>query len=184
MRFIRRRNFGHQRCSFAAGAAGMFFSSERVTGMARFVLRYDSRDPQRSYDAAELESRYSETSQWGLSAHIDLGACDAGRIRDKPTIHEFTVALCDLINMKRFPPDEPPLIIRFGENPVVTGYSMVQLIETSDITAHFAEDENGVYLDIFSCKYYDPLTAAEFAAKFFSASSGFTFVALFRKAPS
>jgi S-adenosylmethionine decarboxylase len=44
---------------------------------------------------------------------------------------------------------------------------MVQLIETSLVSAHFAEDSNAVYLDIFSCKWYDADAAAAFATEFF-----------------
>jgi len=44
---------------------------------------------------------------------------------------------------------------------------MTQLIETSLISAHFANQTNNVYLDIFSCKYYEPEAAAQFAKNFF-----------------
>ena len=64
-----------------------------------------------------------------------------------------------------------PTIVRFGEDPVVCGYSLVQLIETSNITAHFAEDTNSIYLDIFSCKDYDSEEAADFTKEFFEAES-------------
>ena len=152
--------------------------------MATFFLEYDSSTPSRQrYNLEELRRTYVETGQWGLSTHIDLGECDAEAIRNPETIKEFTIKLSDHICMKRFPPDEDPIIVRFGEDPVVTGYTMVQLIETSDITAHFAEDENGIYLCIFSCKFFDPISAAWFAAEFFRALAGFTLVCLFRKAP-
>ena len=32
---------------------------------------------------------------------------------------------------------------------------MMQLIETSNIAAHFVESNNTMYLDVFSCKPYD-----------------------------
>ena len=44
-----------------------------------------------------------------------------------------------------------------------------QLIETSLISGHFANQSNNIYLDIFSCKFYDPNVVAEFAKKFFQA---------------
>ena len=40
---------------------------------------------------------------------------------------------------------------------------MVQLIETSLISGHFANDTNSAYLDIFSCKGYDPAVVEEFS---------------------
>jgi S-adenosylmethionine/arginine decarboxylase-like enzyme len=35
------------------------------------------------------------------------------------------------------------------------GYTLVQLIETSNITAHFVEETNDVYIDVFSCKPFN-----------------------------
>jgi len=51
----------------------------------------------------------------------------------------------------------------------VSGFSMTQLIETSLISAHFANQSNTTYLDVFSCKTYDPKVVAEFSKKFFKA---------------
>ena len=44
---------------------------------------------------------------------------------------------------------------------------MVQLIETSLISAHFANLTNAVYLDVFSCKVYDPEVVQTFAQRYF-----------------
>ena len=52
----------------------------------------------------------------------------------------------------------------------MSGFSMTQLIETSLISAHFANQTNTTYLDIFSCKFYDPQKAADFARGFFGAA--------------
>jgi S-adenosylmethionine/arginine decarboxylase-like enzyme len=51
----------------------------------------------------------------------------------------------------------------------VAGYSMIQLIETSLISGHFANESNAAYLDIFSCKNYDPAIVEEFSKVFFGA---------------
>lgn len=114
-------------------------------------------------------ARYSKTQfesmgAWGILTSIDLHQCDPGLIRSASAIKEFVVQLCDLIEMKRF---GEPMIVHFGEDERVAGYSMTQLIETSLISAHFANLTNNVYLDVFSCKYYDPEKAAEFAREFF-----------------
>ncbi len=60
-------------------------------------------------------------------------------------------------------------VVRFGDDPRVTGFSMTQLIETSLVSAHFADHSKAIYLDIFSCAPYDPQEAAGFAAHFFKA---------------
>jgi len=52
----------------------------------------------------------------------------------------------------------------------VFGFSMTQLIETSLVSAHFANASQAIYLDVFSCKEYQPYKMAEFAKERFSAS--------------
>lgn len=84
------------------------------------------------------------------------------------------VALCELIGMKRYGDCQ---IIHFGEGRVA-GYSMIQLIETSLISGHFANDTNRAYLDIFSCKGYDPGIVEEFSKRFFGARTSTASVTL------
>ena len=114
-----------------------------------------------------VREEYKLVNAWGLHAGIDLHGCNAETIRDAEKIKQFVVELCDLIGMKRF---GECVVVDFGEDPRVAGYSMTQLIETSLISAHFGHAANPyVYLDVFSCKYYNPSIAAEFAKKFFEA---------------
>lgn len=101
---------------------------------------------------------------WGLSASFDIYDCSPGLIRDAEAIKKFVVELCDLIEMKRF---GETMVVHFGEDEKVAGYSMVQLIETSLISAHFANLTNTVYLDVFSCKPYNPDLVKDFATGYF-----------------
>ncbi|MDX2470377.1 MAG: S-adenosylmethionine decarboxylase [SAR324 cluster bacterium] len=105
---------------------------------------------------------------WGLSCTIDLKSCNPETIRSKDAIANFAKELVELIKMKAY---GDPQVVHFGEDPKVSGYSLVQLIETSLISGHFAEETNAVYLDVFSCKEYDPKVAGEFAKTFFQADS-------------
>ena len=45
----------------------------------------------------------------------------------------------------------------------------MQFIETSTITAHFDEQGNRAFIDIFSCKTYNAKKVALFCKKFFKA---------------
>ena len=65
-------------------------------------------------------------------------------------------------------------VVHFGEDERVAGYSMVQLIETSLISAHFANQTNATYLDVFSCKPYEPEVVADFAQTFFGGTQRIT----------
>lgn len=108
-----------------------------------------------------------KANAWGIAASIDIYNCNPDTIRDAELIRQFVVELCDLIEMKRF---QDTLVVNFGEDERVAGFSMVQLIETSLISAHFANMSNVTYLDVFSCKPYDPLVVEQFAMKFFGGS--------------
>jgi S-adenosylmethionine/arginine decarboxylase-like enzyme len=103
---------------------------------------------------------------WGILTSIDLYHCDPQIIRNAKAIRKFVVQLCDLIKMKRFGKTQ---VVHFGEDERVAGFSMTQLIETSLISAHFANKTNTTYLDVFSCKSYDPKVVAEFSKTFFKA---------------
>jgi S-adenosylmethionine/arginine decarboxylase-like enzyme len=114
------------------------------------------------------KEEYDMSGSWGLAMSLDLFDCNPSTIRDGDEIKRYLVELCELIDMKRF---GEPLIVRFGANPVVQGYSAVQLIETSCISGHFAEDSDSVYMDVFSCKFYEQKAVIEFTEKFFGAKS-------------
>lgn len=108
--------------------------------------------------------------QFGQELILDMYGCDVKKITDGNYIKKFVIKLCDeIIEMKRF---GEPQIPYFGlESPVAAGYSLVQLIETSLVSAHFSEHNKAVYLNIFSCKWFDPDQAAKFAKDWFGAKT-------------
>ncbi len=107
---------------------------------------------------------YESKNPWGVQASFDIYDADPELIRDAGKIEQFVHDLCERIGMKRFGKCE---IVHFGEDERVEGFSMTQLIETSLISGHFANASNTVYLDVFSCKFYDPREVAEFALTYF-----------------
>jgi S-adenosylmethionine decarboxylase len=110
------------------------------------------------------KQEFDAKNAWGILSSIDIHHCDPSLIRDEAAIKDFVQQLCELIEMKRF---GDTVVVHFGEDERVAGFSMTQLIETSLISAHFANQTNNVYLDIFSCKYYEPEVVAEFSKTFF-----------------
>lgn len=89
---------------------------------------------------------------WGYHLLLDLGSCNPVAVRSKPVIVKFTKTLVKNIDMVAY---GAPQVVRFGTDDKM-GYTLVQLIETSNITAHFCESTNDAYLDIFSCKPFEP----------------------------
>lgn len=104
---------------------------------------------------------------WGISSAIDLYECDLALMQNAEAIREFVKILCDRIKMRRFGETQ---IVFFGDDPRVQGFSMMQLIETSLISAHFADASRAIYLDVFSCAPYEPEDVAQFAAEYFKAA--------------
>lgn len=100
---------------------------------------------------------------WGLHTLYNLYRCNPYTIRCPTRIASFSKALVEGIDMV---PYGKPLIQHFGTGNKA-GYSLVQLIETSNITAHFVEEDNSAYIDIFSCKEYDPIEAEKIIMSFF-----------------
>ncbi len=109
----------------------------------------------------------AEIEYWGVSSAIDLYECDLALMQNADAIREFVKTLCERIKMRRYGETQ---VVFFGDEPRVQGFSMTQLIETSLISAHFADASRAIYLDVFSCAPYDPQDAAKFAADYFKAS--------------
>ena len=109
-----------------------------------------------------------DTAPWGLLTSLDLYGCNPEIIRDPEKIRQYVIQLCDLIGMKRFGDCQ---VVHFGKDERVEGYSMVQLIETSLISGHFANLTNAAYIDIFSCRLYEPDQVADLSKEFFQAES-------------
>ena len=103
---------------------------------------------------------------WGMSVTVDVQDCDPSIIRSKEKIQDYVIQLCKLIDMKRY---GDCMIVNFGEGNK-EGYSMVQLIETSCITAHFSNELNAAFIDIFSCKQFDADVVDDFSRNFFGST--------------
>ena len=123
------------------------------------------------------ESVESEGEYWGISSCINLYECDLALMQNADAIRAFVVLLCDRIKMRRY---GEPQVVFFGDEPRVQGFSMTQLIETSLISAHFADASKAIYLDVFSCAPYDPKDTARFAAEYFKADH-YQFEVVYRK---
>jgi len=95
---------------------------------------------------------------FGQHLIIDAAGCN-DKISDRDAIAAFALDLVKAIDMKAY---GAPWIEHFGHDlPKTSGYTLVQLIETSNITAHFCDHSGEAYIDIFSCKDFDEVTALE-----------------------
>ena len=101
---------------------------------------------------------------WGYHLILDCYNADRELVTSSTNIAAFAKALVKKINMKAY---GEPQVIHFGEDDK-QGYTLIQLIETSNISAHFCDDTGNFYLDVFSCKPYENALVVETVKQFFA----------------
>jgi S-adenosylmethionine/arginine decarboxylase-like enzyme len=62
-------------------------------------------------------------------------------------------------------------VLYYVDTPEGLGVTGVQIITTSTITFHGDADGNCIYVDVFSCKEYEPKTALDLINVYFSPKS-------------
>ena len=111
--------------------------------------------------------------QYGIELILDLHGCDASKFT-RDSISEYFERLCVLIDMKRealhFWDDEGVSEEDKQTSPHTQGTSAVQFILTSSIVIHTLDQLRAVYINIFSCKAYDPKVAEQFSVEWFGAT--------------
>lgn len=121
----------------------------------------------------------NENTYWGHHLVINAAGCTPGDIKDPDNIYNFTKQLVKEIDMVAY---GEPQIVNFGSGNKA-GYTLVQLIETSNICAHFVNEYNEIYLDVFSCKSFDPVVVENLVRKYFGATN-MSSTLIDRKAPT
>jgi S-adenosylmethionine/arginine decarboxylase-like enzyme len=114
----------------------------------------------------------NENGKYGVELILDLHGCDSSTFT-RESISRYFERLCDLIDMKRealhfwddvgLPEEERQT------SPHTQGTSAVQFILTSSIVIHTLDQLGAVYINMFSCKEFDPETAERFTAEWFDA---------------
>jgi S-adenosylmethionine/arginine decarboxylase-like enzyme len=110
--------------------------------------------------------------KYGIELVLDLHGCDETKFTRK-SITEYFERLCTLIDMQRealhFWDDEGVPEEDKQKSPHTQGTSAVQFILTSSIVIHTLDQLQAVYINIFSCKGYDPMVAEKFSVEWFCA---------------
>lgn len=103
---------------------------------------------------------------WGWHLLLDIKSCDIGSITSEQNLSGFLKALVERIDMIAY---GDPIIKHFAtHDPEKAGYSIVQLIETSNITGHFVDKNGDAYIDVFSCKPFQPDDVIAVVMEFFT----------------
>jgi S-adenosylmethionine/arginine decarboxylase-like enzyme len=105
-----------------------------------------------------------ENKYWGYHLTLDCGLCDVEAVKSSTIISEFIKELVPAINMVAY---GHPQIFRFGSGHLA-GVTLLQMIETSNIAAHFC-DTGQAFIDVFSCKEFDIAIVDRIVRKYFKA---------------
>jgi S-adenosylmethionine/arginine decarboxylase-like enzyme len=116
-----------------------------------------------------LKCSKKKNGYWGYHLILDCQGCDIEKVTSRDNIKNFIETLVRSIDMKAY--GEPILEHFATHDPTKGGYSLVQLIETSNITAHFVDMNGDAYIDIFSCKPFSSEIVKEVVDIFFRPTS-------------
>lgn len=118
-----------------------------------------------------------EKTEYGRELVVDLYGCDYDKISSTEYVKEFGREICKVIGMQ---PYGEPIAPDFGNGKSKTaGLSLVQptidptvvqLIETSAITAHYSKHWRTAHINIFTCASLDTDKAIDFLLDYFGAS--------------
>ena len=112
------------------------------------------------YKSAKEDSK----KHWGYHTIMDINGVDNSKLKDEKLIIDFIKTLVKKIDMIAV---GEPVIKYLLEGQPNAGYSVMQLIETSSITCHFVDKHNSMYLDVFSCKSFNPNDVSDLVEEYF-----------------
>jgi S-adenosylmethionine/arginine decarboxylase-like enzyme len=104
-----------------------------------------------------------DMKSWGYHLILDCSGCQD--IDDKDQIYNFVKDLIQQIDMIAH--GEPVIEYLLPGEPN-QGYSLMQLITTSNICGHFMELDGTAYFDVFSCKEFNPATVKKVVKHYFN----------------
>jgi S-adenosylmethionine/arginine decarboxylase-like enzyme len=120
------------------------------------------------------EELMSNLSPYGYELVLDLHGCNPSTF-NRTSIDQFFTELCDLIKMERcevhFWDDVGVPVEDQQTLPHTKGTSAVCFILTSSIVIHTLDLMGAVYVNIFSCKSFDPAAARRLTQDWFSAKN-------------
>lgn len=104
---------------------------------------------------------------WGYHLILDCGNCNPTQMSDYHNVDTWIRNLVRNIDMS--PIGEPRIEYTAAEFPDKAGFTVVQVIVTSSIVAHFVDGLGQIYLDVFSCKPFDNVVIENSIRTHFSA---------------
>jgi S-adenosylmethionine/arginine decarboxylase-like enzyme len=102
-------------------------------------------------------------SHWGYHLIVDASGCNKA-VDDPDEVANYLKEMVKALKMKAV---GDPIICQFT-NPRGRGTSGVQIITESSITFHSDDEKWQAYIDVFSCKTFEPKVALDLTMKCFA----------------
>lgn len=120
------------------------------------------------------------TAPWGFHAIMDCNNVELDKIQSESNIKAW---LADLLVKIDMTPIGDPIVAKTGVGmPDKEGFTAVQIIVTSNIIAHFVDRDRHIYIDVFSCKEFNPDLVEESIKQFFGSNTAIKKILLPRNA--
>ena len=112
---------------------------------------------------------------WGYHLILDVSGlrCSVDKLNDVLYLKAFVAEMLDVTGMKAW---GDCLVSRLtaedGDFPdALSGYTVVQLLHTSNLTMHVCDKADAIYFDLFSCSKFDSAAAVGVLQKYFEPQS-------------
>jgi S-adenosylmethionine/arginine decarboxylase-like enzyme len=89
---------------------------------------------------------------WGYHVSLDCSGCNPVSMQNELLVRAWIGHLVDSIGMT--PVGAPIVLYTAGDQADKAGFTVIQVIVTSSITAHFVDAAGHIYLDVFSCQEF------------------------------
>ena len=120
----------------------------------------------------EITSSKTDRRSYGAELILDLHHCNPDTFT-RSHLDKYFTKLCELIDMEKcevhFWDDVGVSEEERQTSPLTKGTSAVCFILTSTIVIHTLDELKAVYVNIFSCKDFDPKAATRFTESWFEA---------------
>lgn len=109
----------------------------------------------------------SKKEVWGILTTVDISGASSEAINDTAVMNNFVKTMLERLDM--VPIGDTQIVWCETNDPAKVGYTILQILQDSNITAHLCSATNCGFFDIFSCKPYEPSMVLETVLEFFPA---------------
>jgi S-adenosylmethionine/arginine decarboxylase-like enzyme len=139
-------------------------AASKLTAPDKRYARPPRAAPMKAVEVDDMPTKKvdGKTRHWGY--HLILDVSDCNQDVDNPSV--VAAFLKEMVEVLKMVAVGEPLVHQFTD-PRGRGTSGVQIITTSSLTFHSDDVDWAAYIDVFSCKQFEPQVAIDLTVKYF-----------------